>query len=229
MRKVSLKSKQEELLLTLLLSSGASAFLLGMRMVATGSLRFWFLIWNLFLAWVPLGLVFLLRLNLRKKPWRSWQNILICTAWLVFLPNSFYLISDFIHIQSSGEVSLLYDVALVMSFVLNGLLLGYTSLYIMHRLLLTKIKASEAHIVIGLVLLLSSFAIYLGRFLRWNSWDIILSPAGLLFDVSDRFINPADHQQTYVVTGVFFILLASVYAVIYNLVRIIGSEYDAQS
>lgn len=224
MRTVTGKSKREELLLTLLLSSGVSAFLLGARLAATGSLRFWFLIWNLFLAWIPLGIVFLLRINLKKKPWRDWQNIGLTIAWLAFLPNSFYIISDLIHIQSSGEVGLLYDVALVTSFVLNGLLLGYCSLFVMHRMLLVRMKASEAHIIVGLVLLLSSFAIYLGRFLRWNSWDIILSPAGLLFDVSDRFINPADHQQTYIVTGVFFILLSSVYAVIYNLVRIISSD-----
>lgn len=71
-------------------------------------------------------------------------------------------------------------------------------------------------------LLLSSFAIYLGRYLRWNTWDIIINPAGLIFDVSDRIINPGTYSLTFIVTAVFFVVLGSAYAVVYRLAGVAG-------
>src|SRR5690606_4680300 len=116
-------------------------------------------------------------------------------------------ISDFIHLQSSGEALVLYDIALMTSFVLNGLMLGYLSVFNVHRLLLRRFQAWYAHAIIGLCFLASGFAIYLGRYLRWNTWDVLFNPAGLLFDLSERIINPVIHAQTYIVTMVFFVVI----------------------
>ncbi len=204
---------------TLLVSSLVSCALLTIRISVTGSVRLSFLVWNLFLAWLPLVLAFWLMTQNKNKKVPTYKEIVIWLLWLGFLPNSFYLISDFIHLQSSGEVGLLYDTAMISSFVLNGLLLGYISLIIVHARMKAYFGSRAAYIVAQAVLLLSAFAIYLGRYLRWNTWDIVLNPLGLAFDVSERIINPGNYIYTFVVTGVFYVLLGSLYAVIYSLAQ----------
>ncbi len=221
MKRVLERTPMAEVLVTLLFSSGVSAFLLTVRIVAAGTTKFSFLFWNLFLAWIPLGLAYWLRQRTQKKKVPDWKDTLIGLLWLGFLPNSFYIISDIIHIQSSGEISILYDIAMITSFVLNGLLLGYISLFMMHRIVAKFSSERIAYIFAQCVLLLCSFAIYLGRYLRWNTWDVIVNPAGLVFDVTDRIISPATHSLTFVVTGVFFIVLGSTYAVVYRLAQVL--------
>jgi uncharacterized membrane protein len=125
-------------------------------------------------------------------------------------------------LQSSGEVGLLYDTAMISSFVINGLLLGYISLFVVHQILKKYLTRREAYLLAQFTLLLCSFAIYLGRYLRWNTWDIIINPAGLIFDVSDRIINPASHTHTFVITLTFFVVLGSVYGVVYRLASLTG-------
>lgn len=211
-----------QVLEVLLLASLVSMVLLSIRTAVSGNLLFWFLPWNLFLAWLPLLFALGLRINLAKNRWLSWQNLGLSVLWLGFLPNSFYLMSDLIHLQSSGEVSILYDVAMIMSFVFNGMILGYMSTYLVHLQLLKRLKALQAHAVIGLVFLASGFAIYLGRYLRWNTWDVLVNPAGLLFDLTERIINPLIHIQTYTVTLVFFVVIASTYMVVYELIKVLN-------
>lgn len=211
-------------LATLTLGSLLSVLLLLVRIVTTGNLFFSFMFWNLFLAWLPLLFALGLRLNLTKKPWLHWQNIGLTLLWLGFLPNSFYMMSDLIHIQLSGEAWLMYDVGMLLSFVLNGMILGFMSIYIVHMRLLKRMSAAKAHIVIGLVFLASGFAIYLGRFLRWNTWDVIVNPTGILFDLSERVINPLNYTQTFVVTFVYAAVIAGVYAAIYEFTEMLRED-----
>lgn len=217
-----LSSVDKEVLATLLVSSLVSVGLLAIRIVVTGTMRLSFLAWNLILAWLPLVFAWWLRRRLSTHRPVAWQDILIGLAWLGFLPNSFYLITDLIHLQSSGEVGLLYDTAMITSFVINGLLLGYTSLFIIHQLMKRYVSRRLAYILAQFALLLSAFAIYLGRYLRWNTWDLVINPAGLLFDVSDRIINPGSHMLTFVVTSTFFVVLGATYAVVYRLFGLAG-------
>lgn len=213
-----------QLLVTLSASMLVSVLLLVVRMIVAGNTRFMFMIWNLFLAWLPVLFALGFRLNLKKYRLQSWQNLGLLALWLGFLPNSFYLISDLIHIQSSGEAIVLYDIAMMMSFILNGLILGYISIFIVHNQLLRKLSDRVVLAVLAFVFMACSFAIYLGRYLRWNTWDIILNPAGLLFDVSERVVNPVLHIQTYIVTLTFFVLLSSTYAVVYQLTKILSQS-----
>lgn len=210
----------KEMLSVLLLSSGVSVGLLVVRILVTGSFRLSFLVWNLFLAWIPLFFGFWLSVRLRVIKIIDWQELLIGLLWLFFLPNTFYIITDLIHLQSSGEVSLLYDTAMITSFVINGLILGYVSLYMVHKSAV-RLLGKWAHWLAHFVLLLCSFAIYLGRYLRWNTWDVVVNPAGLVFDVSDRIINPSSYMHTFVITGIFYILLGSTYVVIYKLASLL--------
>ncbi|HSX52750.1 MAG TPA: DUF1361 domain-containing protein [Patescibacteria group bacterium] len=183
-----------------------------------GAEPFWFLNWNLVLAWLPLIFAIMLVRHLKDNPWISGMGALLTLLWLTFLPNSFYLITDLIHLGFADSTQKLYYVIMFFSFSFNGLILGYISLYLLHQELLKRLKPRTAHVCIGVTLLLCSFAIYLGRYLRWSTWDIILHPIGVVFDVSDRIINPVAYGQTFQVTALFFILLGSMYFTLWHLV-----------
>ena len=94
-----------------------------------------------------------------------------------------------------------------------------TSTYLVHQALLRCFKGLQAHAVVAVVFLICSFGIYLGRNLRWNTWDVLVHPTGLLFDVSDRLINPGAYPQAFIVTSTFFIIIGSFYTVAYQAVR----------
>ena len=205
----------------LYVSSLVSVFLYVVSAVYYNASPFWFLNWNLMLAWLPLGFALLLRNYLRSKKWASWPGAGLTLLWLLFLPNSFYLISDLIHLDYANPTQTFYYVIMMFSFSFTGVLLGFTSLYVVHTELLKRLKSTAAHAWVGVVLLACSFAVYLGRYLRWNTWDIILHPVGVVFDVSDRVINPVAYGQTFQVTILFFILLAGMYFTLWQLVAAI--------
>ncbi len=211
---------RQQLLVTLGLSSAVSVGLLAARMIASQQPTYWFLAWNLVLAWVPLGLAWWLIARLRTKPWLSFGNLVLTALWIGFLPNAFYIASDIIHLTETGAVSLLYDVVMFLSFTFNGFVLGYLGLFGIHQELKKRLSPRASYGLVAGVLLLCSFAIYLGRYLRWNSWDILVNPAGLIFDVSEPFLNPSGHPQVFTTTAMVFVLLMSVYAVSYQLVKL---------
>lgn len=202
-------------------------FLVGVILYDTT--RFWFLNWNLFLAWLPLLFAWLLVRFLKVGRWFSWQGIILTFLWLGFLPNSFYIISDLVHLQHATSSTALYYTVLILSFGINGLLLGYTSLYLLHKEFIKRIGKNYAWFVVSAALLLCSFAIYLGRYLRWNTWDVLVNPAGILFDVSDRIINPSAHEQTFRITILLFVLLGSLYMVAWQLVMALRSTAHAKN
>ena len=208
----------------LLVSNGLSLFLYFFRVVGARDFRYWFLFWNLLLAWAPLAFAWGLVTRLPHSRWLTGINIALTFLWLGFLPNSFYVVSDLIHLKSTGEVSLLYDAVLFFSVIFNGFVSGFISLYMVHRELLRRFTRRQAHSVVGVVILLCSFAIYLGRNLRWNTWDILVNPFGLVFDVSDRLINPVAHPQAFVTTMTFFLLISSMYMVVWQLVQALLSD-----
>lgn len=201
-----------------------SVGLLAVRIEQSDSMRYVFLIWNLILATLPLLLAWWLVSRVQAHGWLKWQQIVLTILWFVFLPNSFYVITDFIHLRFTYEASLMYDIVLLMGFVIASLAMGLASVYLVHRELMRRLPVRYAWGIIGFVILASSFAITLGRFTRWNTWDIILKPAGLLFDVSDRVVNPGAHGETYVVTATFFLLISSIYWVVWEAARVIAHD-----
>ena len=208
-------AKKHEVILALGLLCLVSVMLLGARIIVTDSLRFVFLYWNLILAVIPAVLAYILVQRLRKLSWFRWEQIALTAGWLIFLPNSFYLITDMVHLRPNYEASLYFDVVMLASFMICGLYLGFYSLYLVHRELHRRFSADFSLSMIAAVILISSFATYLGRFTRYNSWDLLLQPFGLLFDVSDRFVNPTQHNETYLATSTLFVVLFSAYLVIW--------------
>lgn len=218
------KPKRDYFVLAIALSCLSSVFLLMLRVNATESLRYVFLVWNLLLALVPLFLAWFLVSRVKRFGWQRWQQIFLTIVWLSFSPNSFYLITDFVHLRETTEIGLFYDIVMLASFVVNGLLLGYLSVYLVHKEIIKRLPSGRSYLVIFAIFFLCSFAIYLGRFTRWNTWDIVFQPAGLLFDVSDRFVNPGMHSETFIATGILFLMLTSVYVVIWEGARLIEQK-----
>lgn len=203
----------------LLMLSGLSVGLYLLRVLITGSSRFLFLNWNLLLAWLPLVAAWLLSTHLKAGRWLSWQAIALTVLWLGLLPNSFYLMTDLIHLKSSSSQNLLFDAVMLMAFALSGLMLGLVSAYMMHKLLRKRLGRKYGWLAIHACLLLSSFAIYLGRYLGWNSWDLLINPFYILLDLTGRLTDTEDLGMTIRTTILFFCFISVAYIAFYDGVR----------
>jgi uncharacterized membrane protein len=199
--------------------SGLCIFFYCYRVFVTQSFRFEFIFGNLALAWLGLFFGWLLAKKLKNRSWLNWENILLTILWLIFLPNTWYVMTDFLHILPLGEVSQLYDIAMVSSLVITGFMLGFASLYLVHLELRKRMSENKSTLIVVLVILLSSFGIYLGRDLRWNSWDVITNPSSVILNVSDRVIDPLGHPRAINVTGLLFILISSVYFALWTIFK----------
>ncbi len=219
-----LRGRYSGVIKALVLSNFMSLVLLIIKMISTHSWVYLYLSWNIFLAWLCLLFAYGLTVHLKNGLWRSWQAVALCILWLGFLPNSFYLSTDLMHLRNSTASTVLFDVTLFVLFMFNGFVSGIWSTFLVHSALLKRFKSIYCHIFIVLVLISCSFGIFLGRSLRWNTWDVIINPAGLLFDISDSFINPSAHPQAFVTTTTFFILIGSVYYVVWKLVKALQSN-----
>jgi len=152
--------------------------MLAARMAYTGTRGHGWLAWNLFLAWIPFALALLLYALARAgAPLRA--LVPFGLLWLVFFPNAPYLVTDLKHIGPGGRVPVLYDVLLLSAAAWTGLLLGLTSLFLVHMVVRRLVGAVNAWALVVAVLALSSFGIYLGRVQRWNSWDVVANPVPL--------------------------------------------------
>lgn len=220
MKPLSLKGARSAFVWSLVALSAFALALSLVRYGVTGTSRYMFLSWNLLLAWTPLGLAWLLYIRTPKGLVWSWTNFWLFAAWLLFLPNAFYLLSDFIHLRRLTEIGIMFDVVLFSAYASVGVILGFTSLFLVHVRAVQRFGV-RGHWLPAVALLLSGFAIYLGRYLRWNSWDIIFNPFGLLFDVTNSVINPGDHTQTFTTTLLFFGLVGLQYVIIWFAIRLV--------
>ncbi len=189
--------------------------------VVKGGSGYFYLVWNLFLGALPLLFAWLLLLLLRRRAWSSWSGIGLSILWLGFLPNSFYMVTDYIHLQEVGQADLLFYVVMFTSFIVTALIFGYTSLFLVQSELRKRLPAINTIRTVAIILLVCSFAIYLGRDLRWNTWDVIFNPGGLLFDVSDRFLSPSSYRGMLGTTGLFMLLLSTMYFVIWRFMQVL--------
>lgn len=186
---------------------GFIGLLIAVRIFYTGSTLYLFLVWNIFLAWIPFAVSNLFG-KLSEKA--GWKQVLICCCWLAFFPNALYIVTDLIHLQIESRVPKWFDAVLLFSASVAGLMMAFISLYRAEMYFEKTRFVRYRPVLIFLVLFLGSFGVYLGRFLRWNSWDIISNPFKLLISIGHRIISPFDHFQTWTVTGtltIFFYLL----------------------
>lgn len=197
----------------LLLSVGFSIGLCCVRVGYTGKTLFLWLIWNLFLAYVP---YLISKSMIQKVAWieHTGKCVLLFIVWLLFIPNAFYIITDLFHLQERGYIPLWFDLALIFSFAWNGLLLGILSVRQMEKIFVLKTGYKSEALFILPIMFLNAFGIYLGRYLRYNSWDVVSNPFGLAEDMLYLFVHPLRHRFDWSMIVCYAVLMALMYTTI---------------
>ncbi len=179
------------------------------RVAAVENLGGVFLLWNLFLAWIPLGIACIVEALWLRRFINEWGIALGVSVWLLFFPNAPYLITDLIHLKSSPDYIVWYDALMNFSFALAGLLTGLYSLLKIHRLIGGAINSLLAWMTVCSSLVLSSYGVYLGRFGRWNSWDIVTNPLALFQYSVHSLYDPLAVKLTLVFSFAMLIIYIS--------------------
>jgi uncharacterized membrane protein len=198
----------------LILCSFFSIGLMSFRIIYTGHLLFAFLAWNLFLAFVPYAIS--KRMSAASIN-NKWKFLLYSFAWLLFIPNSFYIITDLFHLDMNEEVPLWYDLALLLSFAWSGLLFGILSVRQMEKLFESNFNEKFDLLFIFSVMALNGFGIYIGRYLRFNSWDVVTNPFQLISDILYLFVHPIRSRFDWSMIVCYTILLTMIYFTIKKL------------
>lgn len=186
--------------------------LFALRVFRAHSFTYRYMIWNLFLAWLPALGAFAAHNLHRRRSWINWVLIVgFAIFWLAFFPNAPYLITDIIHLRKTPGVPLWFDLLLFVAFAWTGFFLGLVSLLLMQEIVRRIAGVKPSWVFASAVLALSSFGIYLGRFLRWNSWDLFLNPGRLIVDVSEQVQDPFTRFEAFVFCALFAGFFLSMY------------------
>jgi uncharacterized membrane protein len=194
----------------LVLSSSLAVLLLGARVFGTRQHDYLFLAWNLFLAWVPYAVALAIR-SLHARRVRTLLLVPLFAVWLGFLPNAPYLVTDFIHLRYRASAPLWFDAVMLASFAWAGVGLGAASLRACSHVVRVRRGPLAAAGFIALAALATGFGIYLGRFVRLNTWDVATRPSTVLASVFSPLLHPFGHPHAWVVTLTFALFFGVVY------------------
>jgi uncharacterized membrane protein len=177
----------------LVLSSLLASSFFAWRYFYSHSTNYINLMWNLILAWIPYGLS-LISAMLNKSKRQVWPLlVLLGVGWLAFFPNAPYLVTDFYHLGWRPPMPLWYDIGLIAVFAFTGCFLAIASLRTMHLLVEEYLGSLLGWLFVLIALGLAGLGVYLGRFGRWNSWDLLLHPRSLLKEIAMQVLNPLDN------------------------------------
>ncbi len=180
------------------------------RFFYTDTKVFLFLNWNLFLAFIPWAVTSITILKPNIQKYRI-TVIILLVIWLLFFPNAPYILTDLFHLRLKSTMPKWFDLILILCFAWTGLVFGFLSLWDIEKILSKSLSQIWISLISVCLLFIGSFGIYLGRYLRWNCWDIINEPFNLIYDITDRLINPFDHPRTLGVTLFMGIFLNMIY------------------
>jgi uncharacterized membrane protein len=194
--------------------------LVAARIAYSDSGRYVNLVWNLFLAWIPFVLSYLAHAL-------SWRKLLLyfvlpITAflWLIFFPNAPYILTDLQHlVKESSSAPLWYDVIVMVWFSWTGLLLGLVSLYLMHDIVQRTLGRWLGWVFVFFVSGMSSFGVYLGRFVRFNSWDLLGDPKEIVVTILGLAIDPSRRLVAFTILFAVFYLF--VYLTLYSFAHLL--------
>ncbi|MEI7838165.1 MAG: DUF1361 domain-containing protein [bacterium] len=178
--------------------------------------QFLFLLFNLFLAWIPLVIALTIRQYLKKNPWLSFKGVALAFVWVCFLPNSFYIISDLIHLNNFNSFDILFDIITFFLIAVNGIIAGVISVYLIHEELNKRLKSRQSLMIVMGLFLMCGFGIYLGRYLRLNSWDVITNPLVFIFDMTNPLFDPQTQLKAFTACIGILGLLGTSYLVLWQ-------------
>lgn len=213
-------------MLALSFASVVSVVLVIARMIWLRDTHYGFLIWNLFLAWLPMIFVLYAREHQKAGANPGWRFLAFGGAWLLFFPNAPYIFTDLIHVTRYYDYSHFWaDLVLILMSALTGLIIGFVSLYLMQSAVRAMAGKLASWIFIAAVATLSSFAICLGRFLRLNSWDIIM-PSKMLHRLSMWPTVSSAYPGSVFFPVLFAAFLFTAYLMLYALTHLSPPETD---
>jgi uncharacterized membrane protein len=197
----------------LLLSSVFSIVLVIIRVAMTGSRMFLFLPWNLLLAFIP---YYITRKLMANPAWieNKWKLAAASVLWLLFIPNSFYIITDLFHLGKYDEAPRWFDLTLIFSFAWNGLMLGIVSVKQMESIVQFYTPPRYGWMFIYFIMWMNALGIYIGRFLRFNSWDIVTNPFSLMNEILAMVVHPFDYMYTWGMICFFAVLMTIMYVTV---------------
>lgn len=207
-------------MLALTLASVASVALVAVRILWTGNVRYSFLVWNLFLAWLPLLFALLAHTLDQRGERLNWRLAGLAAAWLLFFPNAPYILTDVIHLTGAFHRHFWVDLSLLLLCGLTGLVLGFVSLYLMQTVVTRKFGRVLGWFFIGGAAALAGFGIYLGRFLRFNSWDVVARPLKLSHSIRAWVADPASNPVGLAFPVLFALFLFLAYVMLYALTHL---------
>ena len=208
-------------LLALVLASALSCGLAAVRKFYVGKIAYGFFFWNLILAWIPLvaSLVFYRFASRQSRRWVAMTAIGV--VWFLFFPNAPYIVTDIVHLRERPPVPYWYDIIAMMAFAQTGLFLGYLSLYLMQEVVRAWLGRWAGWVFALAMLGLSAFGIYLGRFLRWNSWDALTDPIDTITNAA-RIADPRHSPQALAFSATFFAFSLVCYLIVYSFTHLHG-------
>jgi uncharacterized membrane protein len=222
MRLLRLAFKRETAIpvLAMLIASSTSVALVVARIIWTGRFSYSFLVWNLFLPWLPMVFALLACERYQGTSGRDWRFLGLAGAWLLFFPNSPYIFTDLIHLTSRFYPYFWVDLSLILLCALTGLVLGFVSLYLMQSVVERMLGRVASWLFIGAVAALSGFGIYLGRFLRFNSWDVLFKPWQVYHGIGNWVADPFATSTSLAFPLLFGTFLFITYLMLYALTHL---------
>lgn len=211
---------QAGLILALVASSAVCAALVAARVVYTGHFSYVFLVKNLILAWMPVVFALAASASGSLPGRRAALTLSSAAAWLLFFPNAPYMITDLMHLKRHENPLFWFDVVTLPSFAWTGLVLGLVSLFWMQGLAARHLGRVAGWLLAVLALGLGAFGVSLGRFHRWNSWDVVAQPTDLFEDVLSVLSHPLVNARTFAFSALIALSLASAYLVLYALAHL---------
>lgn len=211
---------------TLFLASCVCLGILAVRILWARNFHLYGLFENLVLAWIPLSVALLIRYMPALTGWHRFWFWLALIIWFLFYPNSFYLVTDFTHINNypTDGVPRWFDLLMFTSFASGGMFLGCLSLYLMQLFVQQRFGGRIGWTFAIAMLALGSFGIYMGRVLRFNSWDIVAHPFRMLGSIS-ALTQAATLREAIGFSVTFFFFSLAVYTFLISIARL--HEKDA--
>ena len=210
-------------LAALALASALCVALLVARWIYSDPGAYNFLAWNLFLAWIPM-IAAVLVYDMHRRGKGAAPLLALGALWLLFLPNAPYLLTDLIHLGTRDDAPLWFDLVLFTAFAWTGALLGFLSISLVQVVVRRAAGAVWSWAFVGGALVATSFGIYLGRSLRWNSWALVTNPGPLLSDIWARVSDPLAHPRSFGMTVALSALLSVLYLVLYAFAQLPTAE-----